>query len=177
MTIETVSTNVAFGGVQGVYRHASAATGTDMTFSVYVPPHEKGAVLPIVCLFSMARESRCKVSALATSLPARFTASDRLQAFPTETSRRILDGLAASPAAVDALLGGLCGKAGGFDQTDGLRILLAGDEIVHLRPSGNAPELRCYAESSSPERSGFLVRECLGRLKGMRDGMALPDHP
>ena len=52
MTIETVSTNVAFGGVQGVYRHASAVTGTDMTFSVYVPPHEKGAVLPIVWFLS-----------------------------------------------------------------------------------------------------------------------------
>jgi S-formylglutathione hydrolase len=52
MTIETVSTNVAFGGVQGVYRHASASTGTDMTFSVYVPPHEKGAVLPIVWFLS-----------------------------------------------------------------------------------------------------------------------------
>jgi S-formylglutathione hydrolase len=52
MTIETVSTNVAFGGVQGVYRHASSATGTDMTFSVYVPPHEKGAVLPVVWFLS-----------------------------------------------------------------------------------------------------------------------------
>ena len=52
MTIETVSTNVAFGGVQGVYRHASTATGTDMTFSVYVPPHEEGAVLPIVWFLS-----------------------------------------------------------------------------------------------------------------------------
>jgi S-formylglutathione hydrolase len=52
MTIETVSTNVAFGGVQGVYRHASASTGTDMTFSVYVPPHEAGAVLPIVWFLS-----------------------------------------------------------------------------------------------------------------------------
>jgi len=52
MTIETVSTNLAFGGVQGVYRHASAATGTDMTFSVYVPPHEEGAVLPIVWFLS-----------------------------------------------------------------------------------------------------------------------------
>jgi S-formylglutathione hydrolase len=52
MTIETVSTNVAFGGVQGVYRHASAATGTDMTFSVYVPPHEDGALLPIVWFLS-----------------------------------------------------------------------------------------------------------------------------
>jgi S-formylglutathione hydrolase len=52
MTIETVSTNVAFGGVQGVYRHASAATGTDMTFSVYLPPHEEGALLPIVWFLS-----------------------------------------------------------------------------------------------------------------------------
>jgi S-formylglutathione hydrolase len=47
-----MSTNIAFGGVQGVYRHASVATGTDMTFSVYVPPHEDGAALPIVWFLS-----------------------------------------------------------------------------------------------------------------------------
>ncbi|SER45672.1 S-formylglutathione hydrolase [Sphingobium sp. YR768] len=50
--METVSTNRAFGGVQGVYRHASAATGTDMTFSVYVPPHEEGAKMPVVWYLS-----------------------------------------------------------------------------------------------------------------------------
>ena len=52
MTIETISTNMAFGGVQGVYRHASTATGTDMTFSVYVPPHAEGERLPIVWFLS-----------------------------------------------------------------------------------------------------------------------------
>ena len=52
MTIETVSTNTAVGGVQGVYRHASTATGTDMTFSVYVPPHAEGERLPIVWFLS-----------------------------------------------------------------------------------------------------------------------------
>ena len=52
MAIETVSTNLSFGGVQGVYRHASAATGTDMTFSVYVPPHAQGAMLPVVWYLS-----------------------------------------------------------------------------------------------------------------------------
>lgn len=52
MTIETVSTNMAFGGVQGVYRHASTATGTDMTFSVYVPPHTEGERLPVVWFLS-----------------------------------------------------------------------------------------------------------------------------
>ncbi|WP_322740104.1 S-formylglutathione hydrolase [Sphingomonas sp. S1-29] len=52
MSIETVSTNRAFGGTQGVYRHASSATGTDMTFSVYVPPHAEGAKLPVVWYLS-----------------------------------------------------------------------------------------------------------------------------
>lgn len=50
--METVSANQAFDGVQGVYRHASSATGTDMTFSVYVPPHEEGARLPVVWYLS-----------------------------------------------------------------------------------------------------------------------------
>ena len=48
VTLETVSTNKAHGGIQGVYRHASSATGTDMTFSVYVPEHEPGERLPVV---------------------------------------------------------------------------------------------------------------------------------
>ena len=50
--METVSTAVAFGGTQGVYRHRSAATGTDMTFSVFVPPHAPGARLPVVWFLS-----------------------------------------------------------------------------------------------------------------------------
>ncbi|MDB5688696.1 MAG: S-formylglutathione hydrolase [Sphingomonas bacterium] len=53
MALETVSTNKAFGGTQGVYRHASTATGTDMTFSVYVPPGaEAGARLPVIWYLS-----------------------------------------------------------------------------------------------------------------------------
>ncbi|UIJ73076.1 S-formylglutathione hydrolase [Aurantimonas sp. HBX-1] len=50
--METVSTAKAFGGTQGVYRHASAATGTDMTFAVYVPEHAPGAKLPVVWYLS-----------------------------------------------------------------------------------------------------------------------------
>ncbi|WP_257540549.1 S-formylglutathione hydrolase [Sphingobium sp. CFD-1] len=50
--METLSTSHAHGGVQGVYRHASLATGTDMTFSVFVPPHAEGARLPVVWYLS-----------------------------------------------------------------------------------------------------------------------------
>ena len=46
--MEQVSANKAFGGVQGVYKHRSVETGTEMSFSVFVPPHEDGAKLPVV---------------------------------------------------------------------------------------------------------------------------------
>ncbi len=50
--METVSTARAHGGTQGVYRHASGATGTDMTFAVFVPDHAPGATLPVVWYLS-----------------------------------------------------------------------------------------------------------------------------
>ncbi len=50
--METLSTSTAFGGTQGVYRHASTATGTDMTFAVYIPPHAPDARLPVLWFLS-----------------------------------------------------------------------------------------------------------------------------
>lgn len=47
-----VSETMAFGGVQGIYTHASAETGTEMTFSVYVPAHAQGAKLPVLWYLS-----------------------------------------------------------------------------------------------------------------------------
>jgi S-formylglutathione hydrolase len=52
MALETVSTNKSHGGVQGVHKHASSVTGTEMTFSVFVPPHAPGAKLPVVWYLS-----------------------------------------------------------------------------------------------------------------------------
>ncbi len=50
--METVSESKAFGGTQGVYRHPAATTGTDMTFSVYVPAHVEGERLPVLWYLS-----------------------------------------------------------------------------------------------------------------------------
>src|SRR5437762_5027791 len=52
MTMQPVSLNKSYGGMQGVYKHASRETGTDMTFSVYVPPRPSGAKLPVVWYLS-----------------------------------------------------------------------------------------------------------------------------
>lgn len=52
-TFETVSTSKAHGGTLGVYRHQSTATGTGMTFSVFLPPQvEAGAKLPVLFYLS-----------------------------------------------------------------------------------------------------------------------------
>ncbi|MBO9379649.1 S-formylglutathione hydrolase [Sphingomonas histidinilytica] len=50
--MEQVSTNRSFGGEQGVYKHVSAATGTEMTFSVFVPPHQTGTKMPVIWYLS-----------------------------------------------------------------------------------------------------------------------------
>ncbi len=54
--MKTISENRAFGGVQGVYSHASAETGTEMTFAVYLPPQAEGGAdgrkLPVLWYLS-----------------------------------------------------------------------------------------------------------------------------
>jgi S-formylglutathione hydrolase len=53
VSLEVVSENKAHGGRQLVVRHASAATSTDMTFSIFLPPQaEKGGRLPVVWYLS-----------------------------------------------------------------------------------------------------------------------------
>jgi S-formylglutathione hydrolase len=51
--METLSTNRAHGGAQHVVKHKSSATGTDMTFSVYLPPQaQSGTKLPLIWYLS-----------------------------------------------------------------------------------------------------------------------------
>ena len=137
--------------------------------STLAPLPTRDAVLPILALLAMAREQGIAVSQLPTRLPPRFTASDRIQNFTTEKSRQLLQELAASGvgsnAALREFLAPLHVEPASFDQTDGLRITLTNSEIVHLRPSGNAPELRCYAEAASQEAANALAQACLQRIQ------------
>jgi phosphomannomutase len=51
-----------------------------------------------------------------------------------------------------------------IDLTDGLRVSFSNGDIVHLRPSGNAPELRCYAESDTQLKAQLLCDSCLENI-------------
>lgn len=50
--METLSENTAFGGTQGVYRHASSSCNCDMTFAVYLPPQAKSGPVPALWYLS-----------------------------------------------------------------------------------------------------------------------------
>ncbi|HEX9963423.1 MAG TPA: S-formylglutathione hydrolase [Allosphingosinicella sp.] len=53
MTLDTLSVTRAHGGTQHVVKHASRATGTEMTFSVFIPPAaDEGALCPVVWYLS-----------------------------------------------------------------------------------------------------------------------------
>ena len=53
MSLEILSENKAHGGRQLVVKHDSAATATDMTFSIFLPPQaEGGGKLPVVWYLS-----------------------------------------------------------------------------------------------------------------------------
>ncbi|MCP4603188.1 MAG: phosphomannomutase [Proteobacteria bacterium] len=47
---------------------------------------------------------------------------------------------------------------------DGVRIITENEDIIHLRPSNNAPEFRCYSNANSQERAVELVRMGLDKI-------------
>ena len=127
------------------------------------PLPTRDAVLPVLATVALARREGVALSGLAATLPQRFTASDRLVDRPSDASLAFLASLEADHAAQRRLLDGL-GSIAKADATDGLRMTTERDEIVHLRPSGNAPEFRVYVEAASPERAEELLALGLERL-------------
>ena len=129
----------------------------------------RDAVLPIIATLVDARQQGLSLSALQAQLPARHTFSERLQNYPTAQSQALIAHLlegdrSAILARLTRMFGDIAGTANTIDTTDGLRIHFDGGDIIHLRPSGNAPELRCYTESATPERGAWLNASVLGIL-------------
>jgi len=136
-------------------------------------PTRDALIVPITILL-LAKEVKSPISQLLMQLPQRFTHSDRLKNFPTELSRNRIAVLSSGDfsqdkRAVEHLFGNDFGTVKGFDVTDGLRITFDSDEVVHLRPSGNAPELRCYNEASSAQRAAEMNQISLKILAGWGD--------
>lgn len=50
--MRTISENKCFGGTQGVYAHTSAATGTEMTFALFLPEDAQDGPVPLLWFLS-----------------------------------------------------------------------------------------------------------------------------
>ncbi len=50
--METISENTCFGGVQGVYKHASESCGTEMTFGLFLPEEAQQGPVPVLWYLS-----------------------------------------------------------------------------------------------------------------------------
>lgn len=133
------------------------------------PLMTRDAVLPLLVPLGLARNAG-SLSALVAQQPAHFTASDRLQEVPTEQSKALIDALSGDRSAQSAFLDTLGGVLGNTDHTDGLRMTLQDGRVVHLRPSGNAPELRLYTEASSPDIAQKMLVLGLATLKDLLSG-------
>ena len=70
-------------------------------------------------------------------------------------------------AAFEGVFAEISGRVTAIDHTDGLRATFANEEIIHLRPSGNAPEFRCYSEAATEERTQAMNARVLEILRAL----------
>ncbi|MEC6882334.1 phosphomannomutase [Photobacterium piscicola] len=125
----------------------------------------RDAVLPALMLLAAAKEK--PICELVNALPQRYTHSDRIQNFATEKSSSILDQAKEEPQQFINKLGFNNYIVENVNLTDGLRVVLVNGDIIHLRPSGNAPELRCYAESEQLEQAQYIVVNSLNNIQAI----------
>ncbi len=145
----------------GGFLLGGAAAGRDGRILAPLPTRD--AMAPILAVLAAAADAGVPLSALAAALPARATASDRLQEVPEARSGPLLAALAADGKARAALLAGLSASVADLDTRDGVRMTLADGDVVHLRASGNAPELRIYTECATPDAAARLLAAVLAR--------------
>ena len=144
------------------------ATDVEMFGKTLTALPTRDAFLPILTVLWSAVNEGVGVADFLDRLPKRFTASDRLKEFPQDKSAALLKTLSGGDA--ESYLGDLFGKISGIDLTDGVRITFDSGEIVHFRPSGNAPEFRCYTEAGTEERAVEMNAQALSLVRELADG-------
>jgi len=174
-------------------------TGSDITRDSAVLPAllTRDAILPILSVLYAASESGVSVVDLFERLPKRFSRAALLENFPKALGLKLVAFF--SPGAshvadlpeksnVETLRQSLAtfftqemgfGEITRVDYTDGVRVLFDNGDVAHVRPSGNADELRIYAVADTQWRADAIaamgVAEPNGILRCMERAVAA--HP
>lgn len=157
--------NRKYSSVAGFEANGGFLLGSDVVVNDHIVKGlpTRDAVLPVLMLLLASGEQG--ISELVSKLPNRVTHSDRIQDFPTDISLSILESIKSAPEEFLNIVGLNDKSIKIIDTTDGTRLTFEDNDVIHLRPSGNAPELRCYAESDSLDKASKLVITVLGSLK------------
>lgn len=132
----------------------------------------RDAVILHIAILLLANEEGKSISQLLASLPQRFTASGIIRQVPVERANKILAAFSGGSeseniTSFDDAFSNITGASvEALDLTDGIRATFSNHEIIHLRPSGNAPEFRCYNEADSEDRAVELNEKCMEVLAG-----------
>jgi phosphomannomutase len=127
----------------------------------------RDSMLPLLSALALAKENKMSLSELLKLFPKRFVYSTSIKGVPTETSQEILQKISKKDSAAKKIaekLFGLPAEIKKFDFTDGARMILANNEIVHTRPSGNSPEIRVYVEADTLKRAEELAINTLDNI-------------
>jgi phosphomannomutase len=145
----------AAGTVVGFEANGGVLLGTDVTVNgaTLTALPTRDALLPILSVLGAAQAAGLSVSQLVATLPPRIARSDRLEHVPADRTAILLDRLTTDAAGFLREQGII--KA--VSSIDGLRYEFSSGDVIHYRPSGNAPELRCYTEASTAERADTLL--------------------
>lgn len=152
--------------VVGYEANGGFLTGTELEIDgVRLPPlPTRDGGLPILLALRLAREENVPLSRLAELLPPCCTASGSLKDVPAAAGGALVARLRDDAAHLADFLAFTGAHATGRDLTDGLRVTLSSGDVVHLRPSGNAPELRCYVEAPTQTQANALLAGALDAL-------------
>lgn len=147
------------GAVVGFEANGGVLLGSDVELAGRVLGRlpTRDAVLPLLSVLAAARRAGQSLAELAAAVPLRPALSDRLENVDPSQSAALVQRLASdSDFARDHFAG--VGEVAAVSVIDGPRFTLRSGDIVHYRPSGNAPELRCYVEAASPAEADDLLQ-------------------
>ncbi len=144
--------------VVGYEANGGFLTGTDIINPDTGKPLKalptRDAALPLIAALLSSVNTKKTVSEIIGELPPRYTGSGLIRGFSNETGRKIVNAfMEKSRELTVKYFKSAFGSAETVDFTDGARITFSNSDVVHLRPSGNAPEFRCYTESSVESRA------------------------
>ncbi|PZU81590.1 MAG: phosphomannomutase [Shinella sp.] len=125
----------------------------------------RDSFLPALAIVGMAAESGLTLSAIAKTFSLPVAVADRLENYASERSASLMAHLRAGKDNLSGFVAPV-GTVKSTSDIDGLRVTLGDDSVIHFRPSGNAPEMRCYVEARDQDAAEALLAKGLGLLGG-----------